>query len=101
MKDGGKFLLTLAAADFYELGGKDLSVVIRANFLPTAPDTIYPNIGIQCFLHESSRESSCTATAMESIVRGSLSPVPGDGLYFIKYGGSPELLQKELYYEEA
>ncbi len=47
MKGGGKFRLTLAA-DFDELGGKDLSVVIRANFLPTDPDTIYPDIGMQC-----------------------------------------------------
>ncbi|WP_446541467.1 hypothetical protein [Stenotrophomonas sp. LARHCG68] len=100
-RPGSRFLLLLAGADFPELNGKDLSIMLDEGFLPTDEDTIYPRIGIRCFLHAPSPESLDASTILDSIANGSLVPATEGDSWFVKIGGEPVLIQREDYYFSA
>lgn len=74
--------------------GRELSIFLGNDFRVFSEHTHYPQIDVECVLHEPSARSSRTEGRMADIAEGSLerddTPTP-----FITIGGAPLLLQDE------
>ena len=99
-----RYLLTISGEDFDFLGGNDLSVFLKNDFVPYGDETSYPNVGIDCVIHSPSAASVDSLGRLKIIGEGRLmrmsDPQTHDG-YFLKVGGTPELVQNEPSYERA
>ena len=100
---GRHFLLTLSHLDFSELGDLDLSLLLDRDFASFSEETVYPDIGIDCILHPPCAEEDADQRGrMAELSRGYLiKQASASETWFIKFGGTPALIQEEDYHQRA
>lgn len=95
------YFLTISSEHMPALGGKHLSIFLRRDFSNVDEDTAYPNIGVDCILHDPSELSTNNHGRLDSLAEGGLVfHRERRDTYFIKVGGLPDFIQNEPYYEK-
>lgn len=106
LKNEYYYLFTLSDEFSEFIDNKDLSVFIPKDYSNYGSTSLYPQLNVKCFIHETSTISTeGSAYVHPEIVESSLAPIKKEDklsdeeyTYFIKIGSTPYLLQDEAYF---
>ena len=96
------FFLTISHDEIPTVGDLDISIFVKRGYLVTGDETRFPDIGVDCILHAPA-PSRLDEIGRMMVIRESGLAEKGVAIdpdfYFVKIGGSPNLIQDEDYYE--
>ncbi len=98
------YFLTISGNDVNISNGNDLSIFIGNDFAVYNEKTNYPEIKIKCFIHSPAEISKKYLGKNDTIKSANLikkSPITAGDSYLVKWGGDPDLIQKEPSYSET